>query len=1046
MEQKEIGKIWKFFVNNHKFTYIIIAGVIILGTVSILQIPQESSPEVEVPYALVMTPYPGASPEDVEELVTDPIEDKIKSLDELDIVTSESSSGLSFIFVQFDIDADVDQKVSALKEAVDEAKTQLPSDASDPSVRKLNFSDTPVLTFSLSGPFPINQLVEYAKSVQGQLESISGVSKVKISGGQDREISVIVDKVKLDGYGLPLSSVTSMIASANSDIPAGSIETSDTKYLVRFAGRLSSVEEISRVPIASIGDTVITVNDLAEVVDGYVEAASVSRLSLDGGQSQSAVSLSVYKVSGGNIVNIERQVMEILDQVKGDILPEGIEFEVTENMAQYVREDLSRLSANGLSTIIIIIVLLLIFLGWQEAILTGLAVPMTFLITFIFLYQFGYTINFLSLFSLILGLGMLVDCSIVVSEGINKYRNRGVPVKEAVYRTIEEFQWPLIAGTLTTVFAFLPMMFVGGIIGKFIESIPFTITVVLIGSFAVSLGFLTTISARVMKNKLPVPEINFLNSKFQKKITLGNLRERLLGPFYRWYQNKIESYMRSKAKRTAFIIVVLIAFVGAVALPVTGLLEVNMFPISDYELIYIDMKMPAGTPLTVTDRQALGVENILYEDNSVKSFLTVIGSQSSAGSFVSVDSNTSNQAYIIVKLKEEREKTSAQIADEYNEKFKSFTKLDITISLMDEGPPAGAPVEIKIIGPKLEVLESLAKEYEKMLNEIPGTKAVSSSVQESPGEFVITIDRLKAQLYGVSTMQIAATLRNAISGTSATVLREGGDDIDVVVKYDLDANGAGDKALDINAIESIDIATLSGGIPISSFTDSGIGYSRPSISHLDGDRIMTVTSDVKESASVQDIYDKITEKQAALVIPEGYIVSQGGETEDIQESFTDLLYAFVIGVVMIGSLLVLQFKSFRKVAFILVTIPLALIGVLPGLFLVNMPLSFPAAIGLVALAGVVVNNAIFLIDKITSNIAVGMSKPDAIADACMTRVRPILLTTITTVCGILPLAMSDSTWGPLGYSIVFGLSFSMVLTLMVVPILYLKFGRDKEDV
>jgi multidrug efflux pump subunit AcrB len=439
----------------------------------------------------------------MEELVTQPLEEKIKSIDDVRELTSSSKNSLSTIIVQFDANSDAQEKMNDLKDKVDAAKGELPDDMDEPTVKQISLDDSPVLTFSVSGPYESTEIKIYADEIKDVVEGVSGVSSVEIIGGQNKEIKVIIDKAKLDGYNLSLSQVVQAISAANSDIPVGSIESSNIDYTVRFAGRLSELEDVQAIPLTNLSDSVILLRDVADVYEGYSELETISRLSKSGDPAQNAISLSVYKTVGADTTRLVDEVFRVLDKEKENY-PQNLSFDVSKNSGQDIKNDLSNLLVNGLETVLIVVVLLFLFLGWREALLTGLSVPMTFLMSFIFLQACGYTLNFLTLFSLILSLGILVDNAIVIAEGIYVNMSKGLPAKEACVSAVREFQWTLIAGTMTTVFAFLPLISVSGIIGKFMVSIPVTISAVLLSSLFVALALIPAIASLVFKGRLPL--------------------------------------------------------------------------------------------------------------------------------------------------------------------------------------------------------------------------------------------------------------------------------------------------------------------------------------------------------------------------------------------------------------------------------------------------------------------------------------------------------------------------------------------------------------
>lgn len=1018
---------WQFFVRNYRFTTIVVLACVLMGLISMALIRKESNPDINVPIGVVSAAFPGANARDTEELVTNPIEDKVLSLSNIDVVTSTSGRGISSVVVQFDAKSDTKEQIANLKDKIDEVKASLPEDVTDPVVRQISFNDRSIFTFALSGPYSTPQLKNFAEELKEKLERVSGVSEVRILGGQEEEIQVIADKIKIDEFGLSLSQLTNAIRQANTDIPAGSIEQNNENLAIRFKGRISSAEEIKNIPIIAQGASVIFVRDVAEVKDGYGESTSISRLSSNGNEALPSVSLQIYKTDNGDIGTISAKAQEIIENEKIE-LPENITFEIIENWGEIINKDLTKLRDNGLQTVIIIMILLFFFVGWREAILAGISIPLTFFITFTVLYSIGYTLNFLSLFSLILALGILVDATIVITEGMYNEISKGSTPREAAYKTIDEFKLPLISGTLTTVFAFLPMLMTSGIMGEFIKSIPVTVSIVLMAALFVGLAVVTSFGARFLKAK---------NTNKDQEA-----HNRFIRSLRKIYEEQIEIFIKNKWKRRGLFFSLILLFFLSFSLPVMGILEVNMFPAENEDTFYIDIENPVGTVLEQTDKDLKLIETELAQDKRIKSFLISAGSSSDAGSGSTLSSNVGN---IVVKVAKDSPDGSIKMVSEYSEKFKNIVNANVSASQQSSGPGDSAPVEVVIDGKELETLESIATDIKTMLKEIPGTRDVKNSVRESNGEIALSINLTKAQYYGVTTAQIAGILRNAITGTKATTIRNNGDNIDVIVKYNLNPEEGKTNQTNIAIVNALTVATPKGDIPLNEFLNTSYESNRSAISHKDGKRIISVTSKTNENTSAQEVFNKLQEKLNSYSLPDGYNIQMGGEREDINQSLTDMARAMILAIFLIGALLVWQFKSYRQPIFVLMTIPLALTGVFPGLVMVNLPLSFPAIIGVVALAGIVVNNAIILVDRINENRVNGSSKEEAIIEAGKSRLQPILLTTITTVMGILPLAMGDGTWGPLGFSIIFGLMFSTVLTLIVIPLLYFSFGEKEIE-
>ncbi len=1027
-------KIWYFFLERFRFTYLVLAALMLAGLAAVLTLPREANPEIVIPIGIVTTVYPGASPQDVERLVTDEIEDAIENLEELDNFTSSSREGVSTIIVNFEASADVDDRIRALRDAVNTAEPELPEEANSPFVAELSFTDQPIVVFAVAADVPEAELKRMAEDFQDEIESISGISEVTISGAREQEVLVSVDKRRLDQFGVSITELTSTIQAANTTFPIGAIETDAIRYTVRLDAELVDPDLIGNLPIKQVEGVPVYIRDVASVRFDLAKATSISRVSENAQPSINAITLSVRKKSGGDITKLVDESLLRINELKESTYPEA-QIITTFDTAEEVAKSLSDLAKNGLATVIIIAILLWMFLGGREALLAGASVPITFLIGFIGLGLFGSTINFLSLFSLILALGIVVDNGIVITEGLHEYVKAGMAPFDAAKKTLKEFQWPLISGTLTTVSAFVPMLFMGGIMGQFVRHIPITVNLVLIGSLFTALGLLPLLGSRFLKV-----------SDKDKPTFKEKYIDHRMARVHNWYEKTLRSVLQSRKKKKQLGLILLGLTAMVVFFIASGMLKVIMFPANDADFFYVDVKAPIGTTLSTTDIAVRQVEDILYEDPRIESFFVDIGRGNPLADSVT---SGAHLASFTINLYEEREEHTESILDEYRQKLAFITSADVNVTQIDSGPPTGAPVVIAFRGPDLAVLDQLAADAANILEEIDGTVEVDTSLEESSFEFVIDVDRDKAIQQGFSPIQIALAIRTAVTGTEATNIRYEGDDIDVVVTQSLNPNSTNVNDRTITTIDEIEQMVLTNPqgqqVSVASLITTKLQPGRNVIQHTDGLRETKAVAEVS-GTTPNEVFDAFDSRMNELGIPEGYTVKLGGEADDLAESFRDLFRALFIGLFLIASILLLQFNSYRQPFFILAALPLALIGVFMGLAIVQLPISFPAFIGIVALSGVVVNDAIILIDRINSNRKDrGLSKYEAIVEAGRSRMQPILLTTITTVAGILPLTLSDPIWSGLGASIIFGLIFATLLTLIVIPILYLKWAEEVLD-
>lgn len=1014
--------LWTFFLKKRQFTVLLMVALICAGTFSLLSIPKESSPEVRIPVGIVTTVFPGASAEDVEEIVTNEIESAVQNLESLDKLTSTSREGISMVTVQFDASADLDKSIQDLKDAIDSAKPNLPEEANDPIVSEVNFAEQPVLVISVTGDYAPAILTQLGDELESDLENVKGVSRVDVSGVREREVQVVVHRDKLDQYGLRLTDVVAAIRSSNASLPIGAITVDDVEYALNFEGDITEASQIGDITVATQGGANIYIRDIADIVDGLQRPVSISRASKDGEPSRSSLTLNVFKSSGGNIVATADAVKERLAELENTKLA-GSDVVVSLDLGDQVNHDLTELTRVGFETMFLVMLTLLLTIGWRESLVAGASIPLSFLIAFIGLQWSGNTINFVSLFALILAIGILVDSGIVVTEAIHTRMRRYPSKLEAAEASLREYAWPLIAGTMATVAMFAPLFFISGIVGEFIKSIPFTLIFVLFASIFVALGL------------VPLIAIMFTTTESNR---LEKRQEHYTHDFQEWYRRKLSALLDNRRHQKIFLWAIGIGFIVALALPISGLLKTTFFPQEDIDFIFAEIEKPQGTILEETDVVVRQVEEALYGVSDVEAFATTVGGSSAlTGNAVTSGGNLAN---ITILLTKDRKKTSTEIATEIRDAVGTIPGAIVRISEPNNGPPSGAPVLITFLGDDLDELERVTQRAENLLASIEGATDIQSSVKDNGLEFSLTVDRAKAAYYGLSPSLIAQTLRTAVHGATATTIRGAEDDIDVVVKLDLNplySDPSETTRIDPDALRSIAIPTAQGPVLLGTVLDTSLERGKSAISHDDRKRIETVSSQVTGSATAIEITNEFQRRASELELPESITMKIGGETEDVNQSFAEMGYAFIAGLVLMIAIMVVQFNSIRHALYLILMVILSLIGVFGGLFITAQTLSFSSVVGIIALAGVIINHAIILTDSVhrLATTRKDLSSKEIVVEAAVSRLRPIFLTTVTTVVGMIPLAGASALWGPLAFAIMFGLAFSMILTLIMIPIL-----------
>lgn len=1024
---------WIFFLKKRSFTYLVIGAMLFGGGYSLITIPKESSPEVIIPFGIVTTTLRGGSAEDTEKLITNKLEDEISNLENIDKVTSSSREGVSIVTAQFNARANIDKSIQDLKDAVDRAKPSFPSDSGDPTVSRVNFADQPIVIVSVSTDVPEWQLTALGDQIKDELKNISGVSEVQVSGTRKREVGIVLRQQALDRYGLSPSQVVGAIAAANASFPIGSITVSDIVYPVNFSGGINEPSQFQDIAVASSGGVLIYLRDIAFVADGLEDPVTFSRVSVGGAPSSQALTLNVFKKSGGDVTVIADKVNKKIEELKSTLLI-GADVVVSFDRGELVQKDLGDLIRVGFETVLLVMLILFLTIGWRESVVAALSIPLSFVIAFIGLLISGNTINFLSLFSLILAIGILVDSGIVVTEAIHtRLKTYGTPDAAAV-ASIKEYSWPLIAGTMTTVAVFAPLFFLSGIVGKFIASIPYTLIFVLISSLFVALGMVPLIA--VIFTKEGKNSFEERQDEYSEKVQT-------------WYKGFLRKILENRKIQNRFLFGMTAAFIIAIALPFSGIVKVLFFPQDDQDFIFVELEKPQGTPLSISDLAAREVEEILYDYPDAESFVTTVGAASSFNE--SGGGSNSKLANITVMLREDRRMTSTEIVDDLRKKLSPIKSAIVTVSQASNGPPSGRPVVINFLGDDLTELALAAGKASNIMKTIPGTQDVQTSLRDDSSQFTISVDRSKAAQYGISAARIADTLRTAVSGTVATTIKKQDNDIDVLVKMDLNpafVNPQDTGKTTAESIKQIPIAVPGGSVLMGSLVTIRIDQSRAVINHEDHKRIATVTSGLVTGKTALEITASFKDRASELNLPKTVTIDYGGENEDVNQTFREMGLSLVAGMLLMLSIMVLEFNSFRYTLYLLIIIPLSLIGVMFGLAVTGQALSFSSTLGVIALAGVIINHAIILLDSILRILRgdAGKDVPnlkDAVITASAVRLRPIFLTTAATVIGMIPLAGASALWGPLAFAIMFGLSFAMVLTLILVPILFYRWpGKE----
>jgi multidrug efflux pump subunit AcrB len=1012
-------------LRRHATVLALLVIIVIAGVYCYVTLPRESFPDITIPYVFVTTNYEGVAPEDIEELITIPIERKLKGIDNVEEIRSTSAEGISTVAIKFLPKVDLDDAVQKVRDKVDQAKNDLPADlADDPIIQEVNFSNMPVIRVVLSGPLSLRRLQNLAEDLQDQIESIPGVLEAGISGGLEREIHVEFDLDRVGAYNVPFSSIINSVTRGNVNMPGGSMDIGEAKYLVRVPEDFKHPSEIFSI-VAFVRDgKAVYLRDLAFIRDAYKDPLTRSRIN-----REKSVTIAVSKRSGENIVQVTDEVKRIINQMRPQ-LPQTLKIDLTADMSNDVRLMVADLENNIISGLILVLAVIFVFIGGQSAIFVAMAIPYSMFITFSLLTGFDVTLNMVVLFSLILALGMLVDNGIVIVENIYRHMQQGKSRQEAAAIGADQVAWPVITSTLTTLGAFSPMLFWPGIMGEFMGYLPETLIMALSASLFVALVINPVLSARYQKVKMVKPGQNQPSREpFVKRIYLFVLKWCLR---HRW-------------------VVILSSFIFLVgagsAFSLFGK-GTEFFPETEPRRAYVNIKAPEGTNLDTSDKLVAQVEEIVSEYDDIRFVISNIGavggdpfSQGGSGTHI-------NRVVLDFKDFHDRSRPSSEVIKEVRQKtLKAIRGAEVQVEKEEEGPPTGFPISIEIAGEDILVLGELAAKARKEIKDIEGLVDLKDNFVRGKPEIRVGVDKEKAALMGLDTYTIAYTVKAAINGVKAGVYREGKDEYDIIARL---------PERDRRSIESLKRITVSGPmgepIPLTSLADITLGSGIGAIMRLDQKRVVNITGDVAGRLANDVIKEIDGRLKKNINWPRGYSYRFSGEQEEQAKAQAFLSKAFFAAIAIILLILLTQFNSFITPFIILTSVVLSLIGVFIGLLVTGTAFGIiMTGIGVISLAGVVVNNAIVLIDYYNQLLARGLSSAEALLRAGSVRFRPVMLTAITTILGLLPMATgvsfdfrklawdiggeSSQWWGPMAVAVIFGLGFATLLTLIVVPVL-----------
>lgn len=1014
-------------VHRSTTVLVLLLLIVIMGVYAFFVLPRENEPEIVIPMTMVTVRYEGVSPQDMETLVTMPIERKLTGISGVKKITSTTNEGTASIVVEFETDVNVDDAIQKVKDKVDLAKADLPEDADEPLVTDMNTAESPVIQINLTGPLSRADLTKIAERMQDDLEALNGVLEVNIIGDVEREIQIIVDPARLTEYGVSLSDLAQLASLENVNVPAGSMDVGHGKYTMRVPGEIQGPEDLRDLVVKRGENGVVYLRDLATVQDGFKEPQSYARLDFE-----PSVTLVVKKRAGVNVLKVAQNVRALIDEARPR-LPAGVRLDITLDESTRIDKSMWQLTNSIITGLFLVGGVILIFLGLSDAFFVALAIPISMLITFVAMYVLGLTFNMVTLFSLMVALGMLVDNGIVVVENIHRHIQEGLPRVEAAKKGASEVAWPIIGSTLTTVAAFFPLIFWPGMMGNFMSLLPKTVIITLFASLFVG----------IVVNPA-------LASRFAKRDAGPSKREPGTHPVLNLYGRVLRLALRWRTVTVAAAVCVILTIVGVWAAEA----QFEFLSTIEPDRAHVNIEMAEGTNLDATDAVARRVEAIVGQESDKLDYITTsVGSLGPSIREGMPGASTNSGASHIARVSlvfpdfQERKELPSSIINRIRNAFDHIPGAEIRVAESSMGPPQSPPVNIELSGEDFGVLSELSRQVRAKIEDVNGLVDLHDDMERGKPEVQVVVDRQQAKLANLNTQYIGATVQAAIHGRKAGEYRVGDDEYDVTVKFPEWFRE------DVANLEGMALVNLQGHpIPFSSVARLDYGAGPGSIKRIDRKRTVTVIGDA-EGRPGQEVLRDVQARLEDFKLPAGYTLSYTGERQEVMESGQFMVKAFGVALLLIALVLITQFNSLIQPLIIMSSVIMSLGGVFLGLLVFQMPFGFMmTGIGCISLAGIVVNNAIVLVDFINSLKATGLETTEAIVTACKLRFRPVLLTAATTVLGLLPLGLGisfdfrrfqlsiggdqSSYWGSMAVAIIFGLSFATVLTLIVVPTLY----------
>lgn len=1087
------------YLTNIRLVILLLIAIVVFGIASFSSLPRRLNPQVEFPIVTIVTVLPGASPEDIESLVTIPIEDELEGLKHVETISSQSQDNVSVITIEFESNSDPDKANDDVQATVDSV-VDLPEDAETPQVIKLDVENQPIWTFALTAGEDVASLMRFAETLEEKIEELPTIDRVELAGLEEEEIQVLLKPEAQREFKVDALALSQKVHSAISSYPAGSVNTKNSSFSLTIDPTVNSIEELRNLQVDA-GTRNIALSQIAEVSRKSKPSQSNTYLASNEVGLQKSVILNVFKASTANIDVAAEDARKVVEETLADFKNQ-FRVSTTMDLAELIGEQYDDLASSFKLTILLVFLILFIFLGIRQASTVSLAIPLSFLVAFAVMNTVGLTLNFISLFALILTLGLLVDTAIVIVTAITTYFRTGkFTPQEAGLLALRDFAAPIWATTITTVWAFLPLLISSGILGEFIKSMPIVVSSAILASASLSILITLPLMMVILKPKIPQRVKTFLLILALAVLT-ASLASLLMGnPFLPFivlifiilllliykihqaviarilaaiasffdirpvvrmlsqcidrgavgmeafsekYQRFIEGVLSSRTARRKTVLAVVVFSLFSYLLVPLGFVVNEFFPKTDQDQVFVNLELPPGTNLETTEEEGIEIIKVIQKTKGLESVTAQMGVNLDP-EFMNAQGAENGVVYILnLKEQDQREQTSIEIARSLRSEFKDYNRGELSVIELTGGPPVGADLQIELLGDDLGILERNADKIIEYLKTQEGATNIKKSIEARTSKIVFVPSRPKIDEAGISEAQIGLALRTFASGFTLDSVRfeerlgsQNSEEMDIVFRNN-------DVAENPETLSIVHVPTSRGQVPILSLGEFLLQPNPTLITRENDKRTISVSAGVLSDFSVSTLNKNLENFADTLKLPAGYEWQTGGLSEENQEAVNDVLKGMVMAAILILATMVILLGSYRKAVIVLLVIPLAISGVFIVFALSGTPLTFPTIVGLLALFGIVVNNSILIVYKINQNLDLKMRLKHAISDASASRVAPIFFSSLTTIVGLIPITLSNPLWQGLGGAIIAGLIFSGSIMLLFIPVVYFMIFEKEE--